>query len=555
MGRGGRRGVVYELDGDVAKLVDGLRNLEAKWKQHDAVAGDSVKRQDQGLRKQGETANWLSGQVGSLTSRFMQFASVGAVIAGVTKELRGLRDMADAAGESARTTADARTRLLSIAADQDQFDEMIGLSRQLERGGMERLEAKDLVFTVGSEAQHLLNERGMEFLLALLNAGLDPQQVVQVTKTAQTAFGGAGLGATGAGREQEMAGKLGVAAQQSRFTTGDFAGAVSAPMASVGQLGGHDEDVLAMLSVFGDSVESASEAATMINALATVLLRKRHLIEGGDQMGFLDIVTNIPELERRGALRDESGDAVSAVQFLGRQEAMRGAFLADTNRSRIFRLRQEISDAEFATGTDQGFVEQRLQMRRADPVLSAEQAVREQEGARRVQDDSLVTPNLVAQAMQEQIRVQRTEELGGGRFGRVMAGIEDRMLSLSRTLHGDEHFIRMMRGEGMISSGPQVDEGLLDLSAPMGADGTALPEWLRMFAFPIQRAAEEGRTAQVEAAEEQRAASAVHLEAASSMKEAADKLREAIDMWSITGMRGPRPTMSDVVAGRNAGVE
>lgn len=297
-----------------------------------------------------------------------------AGVAGITAAVRAVGaawDFADQrrenAARNARESQDSAASLAQLASSDQEFRMLNAKARQIRRlgGATTMAEANQIVFELASSG--LVSES--DVLFAAQSKGvLDPTGTARAAGKLRGAFG-----AGEAGSLQQIASK-GIAAAAPVTGTGatELLTAATKASASASKLGLSDEELLAMLSVVGQTTESIDVAGTQINRLL-VSLNQQGAPSG---VGVRNLLASAQE-KVEGMTRKQR------KTFFGRETAER-AFFQLTKPGALDTLFQRQQAIEQAQET--GLAMQKVRMASSDPVIAAARLARRAEGTKEVTD-------------------------------------------------------------------------------------------------------------------------------------------------------------------------
>jgi len=301
-------------------------------------------------KMQGAGKRASKGITTELTGMVMQFATVGAVIAGVTKALRTMREEREAAAGGIRGTIESKGALAQLATSPAHYQQMVGAA-EASRLRMPDEQAYALQFTL--ESAGIGGKRGL--YAGLYPAVKDPAQLATAVQTIQS-----GMGRGEAGTHKDILNKLLTASGRSPADLlGISAGAArAAPLGA--QLQMSDEEVMAAVAMVAWQVEGTDPMAKALGAGTRIRAFQKVMMKKG--MGGMGLVGAARKIEGMGL-----SDKRLQTWMGGRIEAMMGYRGILGTAGDIESLATELRGAQALTGGPEDAAAQLMAIWKSDP--------------------------------------------------------------------------------------------------------------------------------------------------------------------------------------------
>lgn len=386
--------IVVEMTGEEAKLFRAFEKIVDQQKKMEGGL-DKISAKSRKAGKDSEEA--FGGKaLGSLKSYVAGVVSLTAVLGTVSKMLAEIQAVATGAGQRITDEASGRRALVQVSGgDQAMFRRLVGTAEGLRRGGMGAAEAYRTTFQAGSGGERFLRDAGT--IGRLREIGFAPEAGIESAVKLQAAFGGE----RGAGDTRQIIDKILAAAGPSPVMADEIARAMSVAGPSFAQLGGQDEELLAMLAVMAEPFKTPEAASQKIKALADQLVKKRDLIgdKGAAGMSAMELIQNLERFGAEGKLRTEGGKRADVTKFLGETSAIQALYQYGQQRAQIEARTAEVYAAQAAL-PGEGLLAKGFRVAEQDPMLAAVTIAEKARQRMQIsEEDRLAAPNRLAQAL------------------------------------------------------------------------------------------------------------------------------------------------------------
>lgn len=328
--------VKMTFGGDARKLIAEQQKIIAKQ--------DQVIRQTKRSARESRSA---SGSAASdLKSMAAGWVSVGAAIAGATRLMNTYYQQKRRNVANAQAAEQPLRALLQLSGgDQAQYARMMSAAQaSAQQTGTDLATAAGWQFAM--ESMGLAGSR--RTLAGLHMLGLDPGAMAEGVSTLQNA-----MGRRETGSARLLLNKMLAGSKVSKTGADQFGAAASQAAKTVGLVGGTDEELLSSLAILSTSTESASVAATQIDAFAAALMKRG--MTGG-------LFANVRRIRALG-LSDQE-----LQKFFGRKEGVKGFLGLSDQMDRIAPLAGQLGSMRAGPGDYLSGLEA---VGAADPLLSA----------------------------------------------------------------------------------------------------------------------------------------------------------------------------------------
>ncbi|MCG8407566.1 MAG: hypothetical protein MI923_20405 [Phycisphaerales bacterium] len=422
---------------EIAKLNRELDQMQFKLRQ--------VRRE---ARKTGsQVKKSFSGEAVSKLKAFaLQFAGIDALLASARQSFQDIRQIQDDAASRVNRGAPGRRAFAQVANTYEEFQALAELSaRGRTEFGLEGSESQQLVFDAKSKGQL----HNFDLFASLKQIDFDPLAAVEAVQKVQAAFGGSGAGRTGGGNARQVLNKTLTAAADSPISAGRFAQSASVASASFSAIGGQDEELFALLSVFAETFKTPEQAAEKIKSLSGQLNKKRHLISGAEGLQGLELIRALPGLANEGRLQSESGDTVDLTKFLGEIQANEAITQYVAREGEISRRLKLIEDAERLTDTSEGELTKKFGFIKRDPkAQSALEADRERQRRELGEEDAFGVTTNRANAIVDEFTAENRK-----------MGIPEQLIWLAQKRMG---FQRFVEGDAAFVANPSGNTNFIE---------------------------------------------------------------------------------------------
>ncbi|MGE3182601.1 MAG: hypothetical protein AB7N71_13295 [Phycisphaerae bacterium] len=392
-----------------AVVVEMTGQEHALWNSMNRVIVKQSEMEDK-FRKVGKSGTSAMGSIdtqtrnlgSSLKNATAGFGVLAASIGAMTAALRAAIEQGDLAGKRLMGVEESRRLLTQVANTPGEYRAFVAKSKALQSStGIDEKTINQIIF----DAQSAGLFSDIDLLMSLKDIGLDPTAGIRATSILQREFGGAGPGTTGAGTTRQIVNKLLAAAASSPVGASEIATAAATATTPFASIGGSDEELLALLSVFATTTKSPEIAADRIKALSQNVGNRRARIRGADNLSGLALLEALPDLEAAGNLRSESGKVQTLNEFLGDAGAIEGATKVRQLRKEIHAVWNEVKQAELDSGTPFSKLASKMAIVADNPELAQMRAVRvAQEGADIIAEQTVGPANLVLQERRQYLR-------------------------------------------------------------------------------------------------------------------------------------------------------
>ncbi len=256
--------VKFILDADEAKAVRGFLKVvdsQRKVEKQFGATNRKLNEQNRGHQKAGKAG------VVSVAKLVASWISVGTAISGATALLQKHNDTQVKSADRAKTARFSLGQLSQLAGgDQSEYARMISASKKTSaEAGIDLAPAADLQFQL--ESFGIADQRKM--FARLVGTVSDSGALAEAAVTMQSAFG-----ADETGSIRDVINKGLAASSISKTTLNDMLTSMSQAAPSLNQIGASDEEGLAALAVLSKARKSSDIAATEIEAISAVLMKK-----------------------------------------------------------------------------------------------------------------------------------------------------------------------------------------------------------------------------------------------------------------------------------------
>lgn len=400
------------------------------------------------VRGAGEAGMMAFGSraLGQMQTYFTGLAA-GALSLGTIKQLlTEIRETANQAGQRITDSASGRRALTQVSGgSMGTFHALLGSVEDV-RGneGLSAVDAYNLVFTAQSAGAEFA--RDARFFAQLQDINFNAEAGITSAQKLQAAFGGTGAGSAGAGTSRQIINKILAGAGPSPVMADKIAGAMAKTTVPFSQIGGQDEELIAMMGVLSEATETPADAAARIKSLSDQLVKKRGLIEGGENLEGLALIRALPGIAAAGGLSSEGGGKVDLNKFLGEANAIQAMELIQKLDPKITSRLADIQAAEAGTGTDADLFSQARNITMQDPQMAADKLARMAEQRRMLREENELGANerLVDSAID--LEAERRRANGVPEWAITGSGWWDRWYRFSR---GNEAVLNEATGEGM----------------------------------------------------------------------------------------------------------
>lgn len=399
--------VRFEMEANEAKAVRAwlkLTDAERKAEIQATKVSRATKRVGSDASKAGTDGarGFMSMAAGAVT--------MTAAMAAGAKALAALNAERKKAADLAKQDAQRLGTLAQLAeGDEKRMKALVGnVGRSRRQYGMSKGEAIDFEFGLQSYGE----EKNRALYLGLYGVA-DPTALAEGAATLK-----ASMGKKETGSSRAIANKLLLASSRSKVSLRNFAPEAARAAASVQQIGGSDEELLAMMAILTRSTKAPGEAATALAALAKAGAKKG--VGTGGVMAAVDKLA--PEMAR---LKQKD-----RATYLGSDEAVRAfATIVNTeNRALIETTIEELKKADAATGSGD-LVDRTKQAYNAIPELRAVRAGAIAKQRRLTKTEAaLAVPELTRQRVLDLAEEQRIDQgysdfrrWGGRKYGEALS--------------------------------------------------------------------------------------------------------------------------------------
>ena len=455
--------VQFVVDADTAKAVNGFlkivdtqKETEHGFKKIDRAADRSIKNMARGFGQRA-TSGLKSYAVGLL--------GVAAAANAATAAVRDMARERNQAGQRITNSIEGRRALIQIAGNQAEFEELKDFAKGLRtKHGYGEVEAYRATFQAGSAGERFLTPQSMKLLGELRRMNISPTEGISSAQKLQSGFGGTGAGEAGAGNFRQIMNKLLAAAGKSPEKVGAIASSASTASVSWANIGGTDEELLAMGAVLSKPFKTPEAGFERIKSLSSQLVRKRSRINfKGEALEGLELVQALPRLAREGRLLSEGGEPMKLSKFVGEANAMEAVSALGKLDKQVAERLKIVEKAERLTGTDRSPLARRRLI--GDKEMRAVMmSQREIERLQQVQESRFGVANKAADAVDAHLQ-RRYIQQGYGPWTRYASR---KLLGATRYVVGDEFYAEQMsRG-----ASPEMQRGV-DQLIDEGSDAAA----------------------------------------------------------------------------------
>ncbi len=256
--------IELDFDGDAQGALDALQLIINKQKKLIKQMKKGSKEAAADMKKDFGSA--ADGAVKDIAKMALQYVSVGAAVAAVTKLIQVQNEERKRGLEIGKQAENALGKLIQLGGgDVTRTKQLIENAKRIStRGGVSLERGANLEFVLGSLGLGAERDLFTDFF------GIaDPEQLASGVATLQK-----GLGVKETGGAKQVLSKLLRAAAVSKATVSQFAPAASQVAASARAAGIGDEELLATLAEISKPAKTIDIAATQLDAFLNVLIKK-----------------------------------------------------------------------------------------------------------------------------------------------------------------------------------------------------------------------------------------------------------------------------------------
>ncbi len=381
----------------------------------------------------------------TLVATAARFLSVGAAIGAITKGLTDLRAAEQAAGQRITDADSGRRALAQVATTRREFNLLVAISEKLRtERGFKAAPAFQLAFSAKSANQ----VQNIDLFASLREIGFAPEAGIEAVQKLQAGFGGV----AGAGSGRAILNKVLAAAGPSPVLASRIASAASSASVPFAAIGGSDEGLLSLLSVFSETFKTPEAAAERIKSISEQVSKKRATgrIKGAGNLKGLALLRALPELAEQGRLLSEGGKPQSVEKFLGEGNAIAALAQIVSQREKIDKSLRNVVAAERQTGGAADLLSQRFEIIGGDPraavVLEAQRGA---EARALAEENRFAEADKLGDALRDAELATQTKR---GRHGLLLAATKAGTAT-ERVLLGREGFIETFLNTSGIQPG------------------------------------------------------------------------------------------------------
>jgi Phage-related minor tail protein len=407
--------VKFILDADEARAVNGF--LKVVESQRKAERGfDRVSKKID--KKNNKLASFASGQVSSLGKMALGWVGVGSAIAGASALLAKHNELNDKAANRARSSEFSLGALSQLAGgDKKEMARMVSEAKKTSTGaGIGLDEAANLQFNL--ESFGIGDKR--EMFANLVGTVNDPSALAEAAVTMQTAFGKDEAGGIRAIINKGLA-----ASSVSKTTLNQMLTSMSQAAPSLKQIGASDEESLGALAVLSKARKSSDVAATELDALSAVIMKKG--LSGNGLLGGMG------KIDKATAGMSDA----EMLTYFGRKEGFKGYQTLKDNMPAVLSAGKTVQSGNI-TG-DGDMVAGAIEARRSVDVVKAMEDTRiSKQRKEQVNMDDKAVGELTALQMvnNETTNAIKRDEAGWQVAGRIMG------LEMAKYMGGDSSTIK-----------------------------------------------------------------------------------------------------------------
>jgi len=403
--------VQFILSADDAKAIAAFQRTVDQQKKSERQFGKTTKA----MGRQNKTLSQGARAVGSYAA---QFATLGTAITVVTRALRELSQVREAAGRRIESSIQGTRSLLQIANNETDLKKLQQFVSQLRtQGGFTKQGAQATTFSAASAGERFITDEARDTLISLRKIGFTPQAGIGAAQKLQAAFGGTGAGRAGGGNFRQVIAKTLAAAGPSPVAAQDIAKAASSASASFSAIGGQDESLLGLGAVLSEQFKTPEASFERVKSLSDQLVKKRSRIKGAEGLTGFELIRALPRLAEEGKLQSKGGEAQTLQEFLGEANALQAIQAIQQQQAAIEKRIRAVRQAEGAAGTERGLLSQKVRLapEGAQAVTAKERQTQRREVA---EEKRFGTANTLADAVAQEAlaRIQKGE-LGAGAQG------------------------------------------------------------------------------------------------------------------------------------------
>lgn len=309
-----------------------------------------------GFRKSGRAAKDHNSVMDTASSKLLSYigpAAAAATAIGIMKSaFSGLNEEASTASDNIQKQTDSLKTLAQAAATPAEMKQLKAQALEVSKDtGMDKGQAQELV----AQAKFVGKEKESTFF-GRLSSFTDPTAMLKATDQLQTAFGG-----DKSGNSEQVVNQIIAAANVANVKSDALAAASVSAAQMTKSLGGGSEELLANTAIIGRALKSPEEAATQINAFASLASqtaqKNKDKLSGGIE-GAYKYFSSMDEDTRNEVM----GSNIEAQKFFGAYS---------TNREQILQTTQEAQNAKGRAGTTASDVTNKIAVAESDPMLQA----------------------------------------------------------------------------------------------------------------------------------------------------------------------------------------
>ncbi len=392
--------VKFVLDADEAKAVQGFLKLVDAQRKSEKQFDKTNKKIDKQNIKQKNLATSGVASVGKLAAKWV---SVGTAITAATALLRKHNELNDKAVNRARTSEFSLGSLSQLAGGKkEEMARMFAAAKKTSTdAGIPLEDAGRLQFNL--ESFGIAKFRKM--FADLVGTVDDPSALAEASVTMQTAFGKKEAGGIRAIINKGLA-----ASSVSKTTLNQMLTSMAQAAPGLKQVGSTDEESLAALAILSKARKSSDVAATELDALSAVMMKKG--LGGKGLLGGMDAI--------KKAIAGKS-DA-EALKFFGRKEGYKGYQTLMVNMPDVLAAFKTVQAGNQVGAGDQ--VSGAISARRSVPILREMEKTRiaEQRSAQATMDRRAVRDLGAQQVINNEVAKAEAREEGRVRvLARIMS--------------------------------------------------------------------------------------------------------------------------------------